>query len=165
MNSKFGTALALSAVLATGTAAAAINTQALVAPTKSSLGTAGTTLLPVDQVASVTTGQTQNLPTTTSTAGSSQGQTTNTPAPGQSAGSMPDVTTPAATQPTSTSPTSTSPTSTSLSPSSEPTVIYGNPNPSTGGDDIENDNEGKSNDSQGNDGQSKNGQSNDGDDD
>jgi hypothetical protein len=160
MNSKFGTALALSAVLLTGTAAAAINTQALVAPTKSTLETGATALLPVDQVASVTTGQTQNLPTTTSTAGSSQGQTTNTPAPGQSAGSMPDVTTPPATQPTSASPTSTS-----ISPSSEPTVIYGNPNPSTGGDDIENDNKGKSNDGQGDDGQFKNDQANDGDDD
>jgi hypothetical protein len=150
MNSKFGTALALSTVLLTGTAAAAINTQALVAPTKSSLGTASTTLLPVDQVVSVTPAQAQNIPS----------QTTNTPAPGQSAGSMPDVTTPTATQPTSASPAITSP-----KPSHSPNVIYGNPNPSTGGDDIENDNEGQSNNDQGDDGQSNNGQSNDGDDD
>lgn len=150
MNSKFGTALALSTVLLTGTAAAAINAQALVIPTKSSLGTASTTLLPVDQVVSVTPAQAQNIPS----------QTTNTPAPGQSAGSMLDVTTPTATQPTSASPAITSP-----KPSRSPNVIYGNPNPSTGGDDIENDNEGQSNNDQGDDGQSNNGQSNDGDDD
>ena len=53
MKTKFGTALALSAVLLTGTAAAAINTQALTNPTDSPLGTGSTTLLPVDQVASV----------------------------------------------------------------------------------------------------------------
>ena len=50
MKSKFGTALALVAVLLTGTAAAVINTQALVGPTESTLGTAATTLLPNDQV-------------------------------------------------------------------------------------------------------------------
>ena len=49
MKSKFGTALALVAVLLTGTAAAVINTQALVGPTESTLGTAATTLLPNDQ--------------------------------------------------------------------------------------------------------------------
>ena len=153
MNSKFGTALALSTVLLTGTAAAAINAKALVIQTKSSLGTASTTLLPVDQVVSVTPAQAQNIPS----------QTTNTPAPGQSAGSMPDVTTPTA--PTATQPTSASPAITSPKPSHSPNVIYGNPNPSTGGDDIENDNEGQSNNDQSDDGKSDNGQSNDGDDD
>ena len=53
MKTKFGTALALVTVLLTGTAAAAINTQALISPTDTTLGTAATTLLPTDQVASV----------------------------------------------------------------------------------------------------------------
>ena len=50
MRSKFGTALALVGVLLTGTAAAAIYTQAIISPTESTLGTAATTLLPNDQV-------------------------------------------------------------------------------------------------------------------
>ena len=50
MKSKFGTALALVGVLLTGTAAAAINTQALISPSQSTLGTAATTLLPIDQI-------------------------------------------------------------------------------------------------------------------
>ena len=59
MKTKFGTALALVTVLLTGTAAAAINTQALITPTDTTLGTAATTLLPTDQVASVDSGLNQ----------------------------------------------------------------------------------------------------------
>jgi hypothetical protein len=53
MRSKFGTALALTAVLLTGTAAAAINTQALITPTKSTVGTATTSLLPPTEMVAV----------------------------------------------------------------------------------------------------------------
>lgn len=53
MRSKFGTALALTAVLLTGTAAAAINTQALITPTKSTVGTATTSLLPSTEMVAV----------------------------------------------------------------------------------------------------------------
>ena len=62
MKSKFGTALALAAVLLTGTAAAAINTQALNTPAQSTLGTAATTLLPADQAAVVVPTPTQATP-------------------------------------------------------------------------------------------------------
>jgi hypothetical protein len=156
MNSKFGTALALSAVLLTGTAAAAINTQALVAPTKSTLETGATALLPVDLAVSTAPGKAQVAPTKRikpSAGSTNQSQVTNQPSSNQGAGQpLPAETTPAPNQPTTTQPTTTS-----LSPSSEPTVIYGNPNPSTGGDD-ENDDE---NDDETDD----EGQSNDGDDD
>ena len=62
MKTKFGTALALVAVLLTGTAAAAINTQALISPTDSKLGTASTTLLPADKATTAVPAQnsTQN---------------------------------------------------------------------------------------------------------
>jgi hypothetical protein len=155
MNSKFGTALALSAVLLTGTAAAVINTQALVTPTKSSLGTAGTTLLPVDQVVSIAPGKTQAAPTKRikpSAGSTNQSQVTNQTSSNQGAGQpLPAETTPAPSQPTT-------------APSS-PTVIYGNPNPSTGGDDNGNDEVSQSNDGQGDEDQSNGGQSNGGDDD
>ena len=141
MKTKFGTALALAAVLITGTAAAAINTQALNSPTGSTLGNAGSSLLPVEQVVVAVPGQTQvgtvsptQMPTNTQT----------------------EITTPSASQPSATQiPVTTAPTSSPSATSitvapTTPSVGYGNPNPSNGdddeGDDDDDDDEGQDND-------------------
>jgi hypothetical protein len=126
MRSKLGTALALVAVLLTGTAAAAINTQALISPTETTLGTVATTLLPPDQTVVTVPGQTpvssQNL---NSSASSSQNSVSSTPVTQSSANSIPTAGIPATTQPS---------TSIASAPAS-PSVVYGNPNPSNGEDD------------------------------
>ena len=136
MRSKFGTSLALAAVLLTGTAAAAINTQALNSPATSTFGTAATTLLPVDQAVSVTPVPVQVSPVTpvqSSTA--SAPQVASTPAPQQSASAGPTVAN-----------TGTNQTATTLTaPPTSPSVTYGNPNPSKGGD-GDDDDEGQDND-------------------
>lgn len=136
MKTKFGTALALAAVLVTGTAAAAINTQALNSPTGSTLGTTTTTLLPMNKAAVVTPAQPQNNPVAPS-----QNQVTTTPAPQQGVSSAPAASIPVPTQPTTNY--TTAPT--------DPSVSFGNPNPSTGEDDNNGD-DGHTNFGQGNDG-------------
>ena len=126
MKSKFGTALALTAVLVTGTAAAAINTQALNSPTGSTLETATTTLLPVDQLVSVDTqAPTSSLPGTSATpVSTNEGDVTQIetnslyPTPATETpvvGATPPI---VATNPGSAS----------------PNVVDGNPNPATGED-------------------------------
>lgn len=127
MKSKFGTALALAAVLLTGTAAAAINTQALNTPAQSTLGTASTTLLPVDQAAVVVPAPTQATPDASVQA--SAGSQTQSPKGGSNKSASPKS---SATTVTSTS--------------NNTSVVYGNPNPSTGSDDQDDDNEGPDND-------------------
>lgn len=123
MKTKFGTALALAAVLLTGTAAAAINTQALNSPTGSTLGTAGAILLPVDQGVAAVPGQTQAG--TVSPAQTTTNTETGSTAPSVDQQSLTQI--PVATSPTS-SPLPTSITGAPISPS----VVYGNPNPSNG---------------------------------
>jgi hypothetical protein len=127
MKSKFGTALALVGVLLTGTAAAAINTQALISPSQSTLGTAATTLLPIDQAVAVVPGQ-QATPVQTSAAGQSQDQVVRSPAPKQNASAVPTASTPAINKPTA---------SKASAPKS-PLVVYVNPNLSQD-DDYEDD--------------------------
>jgi hypothetical protein len=130
MKSKFGTALALVAVLLTGTAAAAINTQALISPTESTLGTAATTLLPADQTVVTVPGQTPvSSQTLTTSAAPSQNTVASNPVTQSSAGSTPTAGIPATTQ---------SSTSIASAPTS-PSVVYGNPNPSNGDDDDDDD--------------------------
>ena len=159
MKTKFGTALALAAVLLTGIAAAAINTQALISPTESTLGTAATTLLPAEQVVSVSPENTpvaSGVPTEISTSGqaaskpSDSGQAKNnsnsvpsnsngvslSPIPEVSIASEPS----AVTQAPTTSPTFTTPSPTPTS------IVYGNPNPSNGDDDDDDENEEEDND-------------------
>jgi hypothetical protein len=136
MRSKFGTALALVAVLLTGTAAAAINTQALISPTESTLGTAATTLLPVDPAADVTLEQPQApiaIPTDSLVANQSADQAQNSSVSQQDTNSASVAATPVTKKPT------TSVASTPSSPSSSPSIVYGNPNPSTGEDEDDDD--------------------------
>ena len=118
MKSKFTTSLALVAVLLTGTAAAAVNTQALNGPTDSTLATGTTTLLPVGNSAAIIPGQAETQVTTTSP---SQNGVSSTPAIAS------QVTKQSATSITS------APTKSSL--------VFANPNPSTGDDDEGHDNE------------------------
>lgn len=117
MKSKFGTALALSAVLLTGTAAAAINTHALIRPTESTLGTTTTTLLPpIDMVSAGTPQPTASAPG----AGAATSSSNEPPVSQPEVDAIPTVAvTPVAT------------------PSPKP--VYGNPNPGTGGNDDEGD--------------------------
>jgi len=133
MKSKFGTALALTAVLLTGTAAAAINTQALISPTESPLGTAATTLLPpIDMVAVGTPAPTPGataLTLSNDTSTSQPGTDSIDPNPATN-GSQPMAT----------------PSSSTASPK----PVYGNPNPSNGEDDDEDD-DGEENDDDGDD--------------
>lgn len=113
MKSKFSTGLALSAVLLTGTAAAAINTQALITPTKSTVGTATTSLLPPTDMVAVETPQSDAVvPGTAETPISSDGTAATQPAV--------DLNTPAV--------------GTIVDPAN-PNVVYGNPNPSNGEED------------------------------
>jgi hypothetical protein len=139
MKTKLGTSLALAAVLATGTAAAAINTQSLNKPTESKLGTVSNALLPVNQTAVVIPAQPQTTPVAPS-----QNQATTIPAPQLGVSSTPTTSTPVPTNPTN---------SATSAPSS-PSVKYGNPNPATGRDD-----------NNGDDGHTNFGQDHDGDDD
>ena len=131
MKSKFGTALALVAVLLTGTAAAVINTQALVAPTGSTLGTGSTTLLPADQAVTSVSGQiqvSQDLPAQTSTASNQvANQVATSQLTQQDLNTIQTIVTPVTNQ------TSAAVTNTQTSP----TVVYGNPNPSNGDVDDE----------------------------
>jgi hypothetical protein len=136
MKSKFGTALALVAVLLTGTAAAAINTQALNSPATSTLGTAATTLLPANQAVAVTP---VNAPTVTVVPTQTQGANISVPSPS----SPNQPVSPAAT--VATPATSQSATTMTASPTS-PSVTYGNPNPSKSRDDEGDDDEGQDND-------------------
>lgn len=130
MKTKFGTALALAAVLLTGSAAAAINTQALNSPSGSTLGTASNILLPVNQAVVVTPIQT---PTTTVDPTQTQGASPSAPSatskPNQPVSPAATVATPA---------TSQSATSMTSAPSN-PSVVYGNPNPTNGDDGDDND--------------------------
>jgi hypothetical protein len=150
MNSKFGTSLALAAVLATGTAAAAINTQALNTPTGSNLGTAATTLLPpVDMVAVGTpqpsasvpgVGAAPNSGTATTvvqpeTDSSNPVPTTNDPAPTTN-DPAPTTNDPVTVTP---APSNTQPVAVPSTSAASPKVVYGNPNPGTGGNDDEGD--------------------------
>ena len=122
MRSKFGTALALVAVLLTGTAAAAINTQALITPTESTLGTAATTLLPAEQ-AVTTIPAAPATPVQSLSASQSQDQVASSPVTQPSV--APTVSTPVTNQ-----------SATSLaSASKSPSVVYRNPNPSNGDED------------------------------
>jgi hypothetical protein len=117
MKSKFGTGLALSAVLLTGTAAAAINTQALITPTKSKVGTATTSLLPPTDMVAVETPQSDAVvPGTAETPISSDGTAATQP--------VVDPNTPAV--------------GTTVDPAN-PNVVYGNPNPSNGEEDDDDD--------------------------
>ena len=117
MKSKFSTSLALSAVLLTGTAAAAINTQALITPTKSKVGTATTSLLPPTDMVAVETPQSDAVvPGTAETPISSDGTAATQPAV--------DPNTPAV--------------GTIVDPAN-PNVVYGNPNPSNGEEDDDDD--------------------------
>ena len=120
MKTKFGTALALAAVLLTGTAAAAINTQALTSPTKSTLGTASTTLLPPVQLVAVDPAQGTNTGVAPS-----QTQSSATASPDQAANPTATIGGSVANQPATTV----------TSAPSSPSVSYGNPNPSNGDDD------------------------------
>lgn len=130
MKSKFGTALALVAVLLTGTAAAAINTQALISPTETTLGTAATTLLPVEKAVVTVPGQTPvSSQTLTTSAPTSQNTVVSYPVSQSSADSTPTAGIPATTK---------SSTSIASVPTS-PSVVYGNPNPSNGDDDDDDD--------------------------
>ena len=119
MKSKFGTGLALSAVLLTGTAAAAINTQALITPTKSKVGTATTSLLPPTDMVAVETPQSDAVvPGTAETPISSDGTAATQP--------VVDPNTPAV--------------GTTVDPAN-PNVVYGNPNPSSGEEDDDDEHE------------------------
>jgi len=133
MKSKFGTALALTAVLVTGTAAAAINTQALNSPTESTLETATTTLLPVDQLVSVDTqAPTSSLPGTSATpVPTNEGDVTQIET--NSLYPTPATETPVA--------VATSPIVATNPSTASPNVVYGNPNPATGDDEDEDDDE------------------------
>ena len=124
MKTKFGTALALAAVLLTGTAAAAINTQALTSPTESTLGTASTTLLPAVQSVAVDPAQGTNTGVTPS-----QTQSSSPASPDQTLNPTTTTGGSIANQPT---------TSVTSAPNS-PSVSYGNPNPSNGDDDEDDD--------------------------
>lgn len=115
MRSKFGTALALTAVLLTGTAAAAINTQALITPSKSTVGTAATTLLPPTEMVAVETPQPNAaVPSVGETPISGDGTSATQPA---ADGNTPVV-------------------GATVDPAN-PKVVYGNPNPSNGEEDDE----------------------------
>ena len=133
MKSKFGTALALVAVLLTGTAAAVINTQALVGPTGSTLGTGSTTLPPADQAVTSVSGQTQvsqDLPIQTSTVSNQvSNQVATSQLTQQDLNATQTIVTPV------TNPSSVAIANTQMSP----TVVYGNPNPSNGDDDDDDD--------------------------
>ena len=118
MKSKFTTSLALVAVLLTGTAAAAINTQALNGPTESTISTGATTLLPTTDSVAIIPGQAETQVTTTSP---SQNGVSPTPAIAS------PVTNQSATSITS------APTKSSL--------VFENPNPSNGDDDEGHDND------------------------
>jgi hypothetical protein len=116
MKTKFGTSLALAAVLITGTAAAAINTQALVAPNKSNLGTSTTTLLPPVEPVVVKTAQPTNTLPGVAPAPNGQNPTSGATQPGfVTATPSPTASDTATTEP-------------------QPNPVYGNPNPSNGGD-------------------------------
>jgi hypothetical protein len=137
MKTKFGTTLALTAVLLTGTAAAAINTQALNSPTVSKLGTVSNALLPVDQTVAVTPGQNQSLPATPtqpSVSIANQNQLITVPVPQQSVSSKPADSIPVSTQSSTPLVGPTNPTTPVTTAPSNPPVKYGNPNPATGGD-------------------------------
>ena len=134
MKSKFGTALALVAVLLTGTAAAAINTQALISPTKSTLGTAATTLLPVDQAVAVDPAQGTNL-------GISPMSQSSSASPSQSSGTDAPTTQPASPAPAAGTPATTPSITSTTTVKASPSVIYGNPNPSNGDDEDEDEDE------------------------
>ena len=120
MKSNFTTSLALVAVLLTGTAAAAVNTQALNGPTESTISTGATTLLPATESVAIIPGQAETQVTTTSP---SQNGVSSTPA----------IASPVTKQ-------------SATSIASEPTkssLVFANPNPSSGdGDDEGHDNDG-----------------------
>lgn len=118
MKSKFTTSLALVAVLLTGTAAAAINTQALNGPTESTISTGATTLLPATDSVAIIPGQAETQVTTTS--------------PSQNGVSPTPVIASPVTNQSATSITS-APTKSSL--------VFENPNPSNGDDDEGHDND------------------------
>ena len=123
MKSKFTTSLALVAVLLTGTAAAAINTQALNGPTESTISTGATTLLPTTDSVAMIPGQTEI--TTVAPSQSAAGGQTQAPV-------------------TATSPTqkSVSPTPAITSPATKTsTMVFANPNPTTGEDEDDDENE------------------------
>ena len=124
MKSKFGTALALVGVLLTGTAAAAINTQALISPTESTLGTAATTLLPADQTSASVPVEAQ-VPSVAATTNQNQVVTSSQTQPSAS--------------PTADAVKVTTNSTSIASTSSNPSVVYGNPNPSQDDDDDEED--------------------------
>lgn len=126
MKTKFGTALALTAVLLAGTAAAAINTRALTSPTKSTLETASTTLLPPVQLVAVDPAQGTNTGVAPS-----QTESSATASPEQAANPTATIGGSVANQPATT--VTSAPTS--------PSVSYGNPNPSNGDDDEDDDEE------------------------
>jgi len=130
MKSKFGTALALVGVLLTGTAAAAINTQALISPSQSTLGTAATTLLPIDQTIEVVPGQTSASPQTQTLSASPAQSTT---------ASAPATKLPVSLSPTAGVTAPKQPSTSITSAASSPSVVYGNPNPATGDDDDDDD--------------------------
>ena len=120
MKSKFTTSLALVAVLLTGTAAAAINTQALNSPTESTISTGATTLLPTTDSVAIIPGQAETQVTTTSP---SQHGVSPTPA----------IASPVTKQ---------SATSITRAPTKS-SLVFANPNPSNGdGDDEGHDNDG-----------------------
>ena len=128
MKSNFTTSLALVAVLLTGTAAAAVNTQALNGPTDSTLATGTTTLLPVGNSAAIIPGQAETQITTTS--------------PSQNG----VISTPAIASPV----TKQSATSITRAPTKS-SLVFANPNPSNGdggdeGHDNDGDDEGHDND-------------------
>jgi len=123
MKSKFTTSLALVAVLLTGTAAAAVNTQALNGPTDSTLATGTTTLLPVGNSAATIPVQAETQVTTTSP---SQNGVSSTPA----------IASPVTKQ---------SATSITSAPK-RPSVVFGNPKPTNGENEDEDGDKGNDND-------------------
>lgn len=131
MKSKFTTSLALVAVLLTGTAAAAVNTQALNGPTESALSTGSTTLLPVTESVAIP-GQTEItsvVPSETPTASQTQNQNA-VPSPSQM---VVGPTTKVASPVTNRSSTSIT------SVPNKPSVVFANPNPTNGDDEDEDD--------------------------
>jgi hypothetical protein len=100
----------------------------LISPSQSTLGTAATTLLPIDQAVAVVPGQ-PAAPVQASAAGQSQDQVVSAPAPKQNTSAVPTASTPAINKPTA---------SKASAPNS-PSVVYGNPNPSQGDDDEDED--------------------------
>jgi len=123
MKSKFTTSLALVAVLLTGTAAAAVNTQALNGPTDSTLATGTTTLLPVGNSAATIPGQAETQVTTTSP---SQNGVSSTPA--------------------SASPVTKQSSTSITSAPKRPSVVFGNPKPTNGENEDEDGDKGSDND-------------------